>query len=48
MSHLIRIYTVCHSGFDFRLKLFAVVDMSKMEESDSETQDERVKNDCPP
>ena len=30
MSHLIRIYTVCHSVFDFRLKpLFASVDMAK-------------------
>ena len=29
MSRLIRIYTVCLSGFDFRLKpLFASVDMS--------------------
>ena len=33
MSRLIRIYAVCHSVFDFKLKaLFASVDMSKVKD----------------
>ena len=45
MNRLIRIYTVCHSVFDFRLKpLFASVDMSKFNDSSlQKLRNERIK-----
>ena len=44
MSCLIRIYTVCHSVFDFRLKpLFASVDKSKFKNGRVQFRNSRMK-----
>ena len=44
MSHLIRIYTVCHTVFDYRLKpLFAIMDRPKYKDGHVDFRNSGVK-----